>query len=234
MRCCAQTPISPLVETHGELTLDPASDLFERLVVSILRQQVSMASAAATRERLFDAVTVTPAGIKDADNDLLRDAGLSRQKTRYVNEVADAFLNTATRWKRSRTPPTRSPRGTDRDSGVGDWTAKMQLMFALGRKDVFPVGDLGIRKGFEAVVGDGYSRAEMREYAERWSPYRSYASRYLWRPARISPKASQKCARTETARKRYERVATLRSALLPLFPRLTRRPHGGSRRPDSA
>ena len=57
----------------------------------------------------------------------------------------------------------------------------MQLLFAFGREDVFPVGDLGIRKGFEAVVGGGYSRAEMREYAERWSPYRSYASLYLWR-----------------------------------------------------
>jgi DNA-3-methyladenine glycosylase II len=57
----------------------------------------------------------------------------------------------------------------------------MQLLFAFGREDVFPVGDLGIRKGFEAVVGEGYSRAEMQEYAERWSPYRSYASLYLWR-----------------------------------------------------
>jgi DNA-3-methyladenine glycosylase II len=88
----ADPDIGPLVKAHGELTLDPASDLFERLVVSILRQQVSVASAAATRERLFDAVTVTPEGIRAADNEVLRDVGLSRQKTRYVNEVADAFL----------------------------------------------------------------------------------------------------------------------------------------------
>jgi len=178
----ADPDIGPLVQTHGELTLDPASDLFERLVVSILRQQVSMASAAATRERLFDAVTVTPEGISAADNDILRDAGLSRQKTRYVNEVADAFLEHDYSLETFEAATDEEIRAElTAITGVGDWTANMQLLFAFGREDVFPVGDLGIRKGFEAVVGEGYSRAEMREYAERWSPYRSYASLYLWR-----------------------------------------------------
>ncbi|WP_434530862.1 DNA-3-methyladenine glycosylase family protein [Haloarcula sp. NS06] len=178
----ADPDIGPLVETHGELTLDPASDLFERLVVSILRQQVSMASAAATRERLFDAVTVTPAGIRDADNEVLRDAGLSRQKTRYVNEVADAFLEHGYSLAAFEDAADEEiHEELTAITGVGDWTANMQLLFAFGREDVFPVGDLGIRKGFKAVVGEGYSRAEMREYAEQWSPYRSYASLYLWR-----------------------------------------------------
>ena len=178
----ADPDIGPLVETHGELTLDPASDLFERLVVSILRQQVSMASAAATQDRLFDAVTVTPVGIRDADDDVLRDAGLSRQKTRYVNEVADAFLEHDYSLESFEDASDEEIHGElTAITGVGDWTANMQLLFAFGREDVFPVGDLGIRKGFEAVVGDGYSRADMRAYAERWSPYRSYASLYLWR-----------------------------------------------------
>jgi len=178
----ADPDIEPLVETHGELTLDPASDLFERLVVSILRQQVSMASAAATRERLFDAVTVTPEGIRAADNEVLRDVGLSRQKTRYVNEVADAFLEHGYSLEAFADAADQEiHEELTAITGVGDWTANMQLLFAFGREDVFPVGDLGIRKGFEAVVGDGYSRAEMCEYAERWSPYRSYASLYLWR-----------------------------------------------------
>ena len=178
----ADPDIGPLVETHGELTLDPASDLFERLVISILRQQVSMASAAATRERLFDAVTVTPKGIRAADNEVLRDVGLSRQKTRYVNEVADAFLEHDYSLETFEDAADEEIREElTAITGVGDWTANMQLLFAFGRKDVFPVGDLGIRKGFEAVVGGGYSRAEMQEYAERWSPYRSYASLYLWR-----------------------------------------------------
>ncbi|MFB6222929.1 MAG: DNA-3-methyladenine glycosylase [Haloarcula sp.] len=174
--------LGPLVEAHGELTLDPASDLFERLVVSILRQQVSMASAAATRERLFDAVTVTPAGIKRADDERLRNAGLSRQKSRYVNEVADAFLEHGYSLASFEDHTNEEiHEELTAITGVGDWTANMQLLFAFGREDVFPVGDLGIRKGFETVVGEGYSRAAMTEYATRWSPYRSYASLYLWR-----------------------------------------------------
>jgi len=174
--------IGPLVATHGELTLDPAEDMFRRLVVSICRQQVSMASAAATRDRLFEAVEVTPEGILAADDALLRDAGLSRQKTRYVNEAARAFADEGYSIPHFADMDDDAVRETLTDiTGVGDWTADMQLLFSLGRPNVFPVGDLGIRKGFANVVGEGYSRPEMVDYAQRWAPYRSYASLYLWR-----------------------------------------------------
>lgn len=63
---------------------------------------------------------------------------------------------------------------------VGTWTAKMQLLFSLGRPDVFPVGNLGIRTGMRTLRGD-IDRERMVETAERWAPYRSYASLYLWR-----------------------------------------------------
>jgi DNA-3-methyladenine glycosylase II len=65
--------------------------------------------------------------------------------------------------------------------GVGPWTAKMFLLFALGRPDVFPVEDLGVRRGMEQVVGRELTRGEMRDRAAEWAPYRSYASLYLWR-----------------------------------------------------
>ncbi|WP_372479128.1 DNA-3-methyladenine glycosylase [Halomicrobium sp. HM KBTZ05] len=174
--------LGPLVETHGELTISPAEDFFARILTSIVRQQVSMASAAATRERLFDAVAVTPSGVLAADDETLRDAGLSRQKTRYVNNVARAFEERGL----SRT----YFEDVDDDAvvdeltsitGVGEWTANMQLIFSLGREDVFPVGDLGVRKGMASLVDPELTRAEMSAYAERWAPYRSYASLYLWR-----------------------------------------------------
>ncbi|AXG07878.1 DNA-3-methyladenine glycosylase 2 family protein [Haloplanus rubicundus] len=177
----ADPDLRPLIERHGPLAIEPADDFFARFVVSVLRQQVSMASAAATRERLFEAVDVTPAGVLAADDATLRDAGLSRQKTRYVNNVAEAF--------RDRGYTVDSFAGVDDDAvideltsitGVGDWTARMQLLFSLGRPDVFPVGDLGIRKGMRALYGD-IDREAMVDRAEQWAPYRSYASLYLWR-----------------------------------------------------
>ena len=174
--------LGPLVDEYGPLTIEPAEDFFRRFVVSVLRQQVSMASAAATRERLFEAVEVTPEGILAADPEVLRDAGLSRQKTEYVRNIAEAFLEKGYSLA-------YFADATDEEvvaeltsiTGVGAWTANMQLMFSLGRPDVFPVGDLGIRKGMEALFDAEMTRAEMVETAERWAPYRSYASLYLWR-----------------------------------------------------
>ncbi|ESP88232.1 DNA-3-methyladenine glycosylase family protein [Candidatus Halobonum tyrrellensis] len=179
---CDDEYLGPVVERHGRLAVDPADDVFARIVVSILRQQVSMASAAATRERLFDAVTVTPEGLLAADPETLKGAGLSRQKTRYVRELAAAFDEHG--WTRDDFDAMSDDEVREAltaITGVGPWTANMQLLFSLGRPDVFPVGDLGVRKGMEAVFDREMTRAEMVEEAERWAPYRSYASLYLWR-----------------------------------------------------
>jgi DNA-3-methyladenine glycosylase II len=149
--------------------------------VSVLRQQVSMGAAGAIRERLFDRIEVTPAGVLAADADAMRDAGVSAAKVEYLRAVAE-------RWQDE--GYTRASFATMGDEavraeltairGVGDWTADMFLMFGLGRADVFPVGDLGIRKAM-AHHFDVETRGEMVERAEPWRPYRSYASLHLWR-----------------------------------------------------
>lgn len=173
--------VGPLVERHGVLELEPADDMFRRTIVSILRQQVSMASAAATRKRLFDAVEVTPDGILAADTETLRDAGLSRQKTGYVRNVAAAFRDGYSREYFESLSDDAVVEELTSIKGVGEWTANMQLLFSLGRPDVFPVGDLGVRKGMETLLDREMSREEMVDEAERWAPYRSYATLYLWR-----------------------------------------------------
>jgi DNA-3-methyladenine glycosylase II len=185
--------LGPLVAQHGELELDPWEDTFQRLVVSILRQQVSMASAAAIRERLFENFEVTPTAIAAADPQALQDVGLSGQKADYVQHIADAYMEYG--YDREYFETLADDEVVDELTqihGVGEWTAEMFLMFALGREDVFPVGDLGIRKGVQelmaadaATSGDvgataDATRAEMLSFAERWRPYRSYASLYVW------------------------------------------------------
>ena len=81
----ADDALGPVVERHAPLHLDPSDDLYRRLVVSILRQQVSMASAAATRERLFGAVEVTPEGILAADRTTLEEADRWRPYRSYAS-----------------------------------------------------------------------------------------------------------------------------------------------------
>jgi DNA-3-methyladenine glycosylase II len=175
--------LGPLVEEHGELAVGTADDPFRRLVVAIVNQQLSVASAAAIRERLFDAVEVTPAGILAAEESTLREVGLSAAKVEYVRNAAEAFRD------RDLSPGGLAD-ASDEEAiaalteirGVGTWTAEMYLIFVLGRPDVFPVGDLGVRRAMAELYGfEPDDRTGMCEYAERWRPYRSYATRYLWR-----------------------------------------------------
>ncbi|GAB3018433.1 DNA-3-methyladenine glycosylase family protein [Natronobiforma cellulositropha] len=172
-----------LIEEHGPLELEPAADEFERLVVSIINQQMSTASATAIRERVFSRVEITPEGLLAADAAVLRDAGLSTQKVEYVRNVARAFRERDLSAARFADEPDEVVIDELTDiRGVGPWTANMYLMFALGRPDVLPLGDLAVRRGIEALYNDGASltRAEMREIAAAWRPYRSLATLYIW------------------------------------------------------
>ncbi|WP_123539204.1 DNA-3-methyladenine glycosylase family protein [Halosimplex salinum] len=173
--------LGPVVAEHGPLTLDPAEDLYERLVVSLIRQQVSMEAAAAIQDRLFDAVEVTPEAMLAADPADLRAAGLSEAKVEYVRRAATAFRDRG--WSREAFAELSDAEVAEELTavhGIGPWTADMFLMFGLGREDVFPVGDLGIRKGMDVLFDAEMTRAEMVDAADRWRPYRSYASLYLW------------------------------------------------------
>jgi DNA-3-methyladenine glycosylase II len=178
----ADPDLGPLVEEHGEVTLEPADSLFERMVRSVVSQQVSTAAATSIRESLYDAVEITPAGVLAADETTLRDAGLSSQKASYVRNIAEAFgehgYSVAYFEEMSNDAVVNELSSI---TGVGTWTAKMQLLFGLGRPDVFPVEDLGIRNGMQALYDDDLARAEMTELAKPWRPYRSYAALYLWR-----------------------------------------------------
>ncbi len=172
--------IGPLIEEYGERELEPADDPYERLVISIVNQLISTEAARTVRERLFEAFEITPEAILEANEECLREVGLSQQK---VGAMKDA----ATWWHEDNITRERFAALSDEDvitelteiSGIGDWTGKMFLMFALGRGDVFPVEDLAVRRGMEMLFEEP-SRAEMRELAENWKPYRSVATLYVW------------------------------------------------------
>lgn len=175
--------VDRVIAEHGPLSLAPAPDAFARLVTSIVNQQLSVASAQAIRDRLFDAVDVTPSALLDADPETLRACGLSAQKTEYVRNVARAFREHG--WTRGTFDAMSDAAVVDALTnvrGVGVWTAKMFLVFALARPDVFPVEDLGIRRGMTTLYGER-SRAEMVDLADAWRPHRSLGSLYVWKAA---------------------------------------------------
>ena len=179
--------MAALIDRHGPLRIEPAGDEFARLCTSIVNQQLSTASAAAIRERFVGVLggEPTPNRVLAADEDALRDAGLSGTKIEYLREAAAAFRDgdrDLTREGLADASDEAVVKALTAIRGVGEWTARMYLIFALGREDVLPLGDLAVRRGFERVYGDGaeLSRGEMRDIAEAWRPYRSYGTRYIW------------------------------------------------------
>jgi DNA-3-methyladenine glycosylase II len=173
-----------LVDEHDPY-VEPDWTEFERLCISIINQQLSTASAAAVKERVFDVLDdeVTPETVLAADEAALRDAGLSRMKVEYVQNAARAFREND--FSREAMADLDDDEVVDRLTeikGIGDWTARMYLLFVLEREDVLPLGDLAVRNGIEQLYADDgeLSREEMREIAEQWRPYRSVATRYIW------------------------------------------------------
>ena len=181
-----QDPVmAELVERHDPY-VEPNWSEFERLCISIINQQLSTASATAVRERFFELLDgrVTPETVLAAEDDALRSAGLSRQKIGYVRNAARAFQEGD--YTREGLADHSNDDVIDlltEIKGIGDWTARMYLLFVLERPDVLPLGDLAVRRGIEQLYGNGdeeLTRPEMREIAEAWRPYRSVATRFIW------------------------------------------------------
>ncbi|MDE2196516.1 MAG: DNA-3-methyladenine glycosylase 2 family protein [Gammaproteobacteria bacterium] len=169
------------------LELSPARSPFETLLRAITHQQLSGKAAATIHGRLLQLFNgaPTPARLLGMPETVLRRTGLSRNKLRAVRDLASRTLDgsvpdfTALAGMSDAEVITR----LTAVRGVGRWTAEMLLIFTLGRPDVLPLDDLGIRKGFRLVYGMRRLPAlvTVRRAGQCWIPYRSVASWYLWR-----------------------------------------------------
>jgi DNA-3-methyladenine glycosylase II len=179
----------PLVDTIHLEPLELTNDVYFRLLQSIVFQQLSGKAASTIFSRftgLFPAAYPDPNQLLTYSIDQLRNVGLSNQKANYVQNVARYFIeNDLLRqdWLRLRDEDITQQ--LTEIKGVGTWTAQMILMFGLGRKDILPVGDLAIQQSMQQLYQlDGKGKQlqqQMIKQAERWRPYRSVASRYLWK-----------------------------------------------------
>ena len=181
---------------------------FESLLQAIVYQQLAGKAAATIFGRvkaLGAGVFVTPEEILLLDETKLRGAGLSRQKIAAVKDLAAKTLD-------GTVPPLAALRRMSEVEiherliqvrGIGEWSVQMFLMFRLGRPDVLPVLDLGIRKGFQHVYGlaDTPKPQAILEHGERWRPYRSIASWYLWRAVDQKKAKKSPGKKSEKARK---------------------------------
>ena len=170
------------------MQLRPAPSVFMALARAIAYQQLNGKAAAAIFGRvcaMFPRGAPTPERMLRASDEQLRGAGLSRTKLLSLRDLAQRASD-------GRLPTIVEIRGMRDETiierlsevrGIGRWTAEMLLMFLLGRPDVLPVDDYGVRKGFAIAFekGESPSPKELAAYGERWRPYRTVASWYLWR-----------------------------------------------------
>ena len=176
--------LAAIVERHGipEFWFRPAG--FATLLLLILEQQVSLASARAAFTRVDARVGgVTPEGLLTLSDAELREDGFSRQKTRYARALAEKIV--------SRELDLDGFRRLDDDDvraalvallGVGAWTAEVYLLSALRRPDAWPVGDLALQEAARRVLAleTRPSPLELEAIGERWRPHRATAARLLW------------------------------------------------------
>jgi len=199
----ADPKLGKLIQRAGPFTLRVASaqSPFEALVESIVYQQLHGKAAATIHRRLLESFHpingdqhFAAQHLLDCPNEQLRAAGLSHNKSLALRDLAaktlDGTVPTLTRIRRM----------SDEDiiehltqvRGIGRWTVEMLLMFRLGRPDILPVSDYGVRKGFALTFGklkpadkvtplDLPKPDEMHRRAKRWAPWRSVASWYMWR-----------------------------------------------------
>ena len=182
--CETDRDLAAIVERHGVPEFWAREPGFPTLVLLILEQQVSLASARAAYDRLVTRLgALTPRGVLDSSDEELRADGFSRQKNRYARalaaSVADGALDLEALAQLDdvdvRTALVALP-------GIGPWTAEVYLLSALRRPDTWPTGDIALQEGARRAKGLELrpSPEELEAIGEAWRPHRATAARLLW------------------------------------------------------
>lgn len=187
VRSLKRDPIlGKIINSVGEYSLKKRNHHFAVLVESIISQQLATRAAEVIFSRFKDIYPKFPTAsdILATKKSRLRSAGLSSMKIEYLKDLARKVdqgkikMNTL-----SKLSDEEVVSQLTQVKGIGRWTAEMFLMFSLGRQDVLPVGDLGLRKGVQMAfsLSELPKPSEVEKFGDRWRPYRSVATWYLWK-----------------------------------------------------
>lgn len=188
--------LAPIIAAAPLPAFVPHTDYYRALVSSIIGQQLSVKAAASIRQRfvdLFDGEFPSPQQIIETDAETLRSVGLSRPKVAYVQDLARHIIEGTVRFDTiEQLANDEIIQELTAVKGIGVWTVHMFLMFCMGRLNILPTGDLGIRTGMQRLYGLETLPApdEMTSIAKKyhWAPYESAACWYIWHSLDNAPK----------------------------------------------
>lgn len=174
-----------LIEKYGEFYI-PEEDLFTILCESIIAQQLSskVADVISKRLREFCCNKISPLRIMEENEENLRKIGLSNQKIKYIKALSESIVKGELNLDELKTMTNEDIIKTlTRIKGIGKWTAEMFLIFGLRRLDVLPYDDFGIRKAIQIQynLDEIPDKNKITEIGQKWHPYETIASWYLWR-----------------------------------------------------
>jgi DNA-3-methyladenine glycosylase II len=186
--------LRPVIKRVGPCTLRPITDRFTVLVRTIISQQLSTKAALTIGDRLLQLAPrgFTPERLDKLGDEQIRACGISGGKLKSIRDLC-------ARIRHRELDPDQFPAMSDEDlrekltevHGIGPWSVDMYLIFCLGRLDVLPVGDLGLRLGVKETYGlaEAPSVAQMTEIGELWRPYRTVGTWYMWRSRGFVPQS---------------------------------------------
>jgi len=179
--------LAAIIDKTGPCNLNRRAQGFSSLAHSIISQQLSKSSAQAIRirfEALFGDKIVNPARLMQISDEELRNTGLSKMKVEYLRSLSTHVISGKINFLALEDMDDETVINTlIQVKGIGRWTAEMYLMFAMGRLDVFPFGDLAIRKAMCLIycLDETDLETKARKIAERWRPFRTIGCWYLYR-----------------------------------------------------
>lgn len=173
-----------LFQNQKEVIVNVNDNYFESLVGTIVAQQLSGKVAQVIYQRVDNLFNqeITPHKILEIDDELLRSAGLSYQKIKYLKSLSSCYLDQTIDLAHLNLMTNQEIIDMlTKIKGIGIWSAQMFLMFSLGREDVYSVLDLGLRNAVKKLLNQpDLTNDEIEIISENWKPYRSIVSHYLW------------------------------------------------------
>lgn len=179
--------LEQLVRKHGIVKLPPKEDPFTKFIKIIVNQQLSNKAASTIFSRLQSRIsTFNPTNIKKLDNNVFREAGISKQKASYIKNVAKIFIdNKEIKKHLDSLDDLKLEKFLTSIKGLGQWSSSMYMMFNMHRLDMFTYGDVALNKSIKQIYNIDVKKKsdipKLKKLEILWSPYKTIACLYLWK-----------------------------------------------------